>query len=67
LFLDAVDRMHWSHFFTLTPGKLRTVYLEEISPEGYGPNDVELLKQKVYQLMEERILYYQPSWVKIVK
>ncbi len=65
LFLDAVDRLHWSHFLTLTPGKLRTVYLEEISPAGYGPGDVELLKQKVFKLMEERILFYQPSWIQI--
>jgi 1-acyl-sn-glycerol-3-phosphate acyltransferase len=63
LFLDAVDRLHWSNLFTLTPGKLRTVYLEEVSPEGYGPGDVELLKKKVFDLMEARILYYQPSWI----
>lgn len=63
LFLDAVDRLHWSNLLTLTPGKLRTVYLEEVSPEAYGPDDVELLKQKVFKLMEERIKYYRPSWI----
>jgi 1-acyl-sn-glycerol-3-phosphate acyltransferase len=63
LFLDAVDRLHWSHLLTLTPGKLRTVYLEEISPAGYGPDDVQLLKQKVYDLMENKIRQYQPSWI----
>ena len=63
LFLDAVDRLHWKNLLMLTPGKLRTVYLEEISPAGYAPEDVELLKQKVYTLMEERIRYYRPSWI----
>lgn len=63
LFLDAVDRLHWSHLLTLTPGKLRTVYLEEISPAGYGPDDVQLLKQKVYDLMERQLRHYKTSWI----
>jgi 1-acyl-sn-glycerol-3-phosphate acyltransferase len=64
LFLDSVSRMHWSSIFTLTPGKLRTVYLEEVSPEGYTPYDVEQLKQKVFELMERKLVEYEAYWIK---
>lgn len=63
LFLDAVDRMHWRSIFAMTPGKLRTVYLEEISPEGYTPYDVDKLKQRVYELMEQKLIEYKAGWV----
>ena len=63
LFLDAVDRMHWKNIFAMTPGKLRTVYLEEISPEGYTPYDVDKLKQRVYELMEKKLVEYKASWL----
>jgi len=63
LFLDGVNRMHWRSIFSITPGKLRTVYLEEISPEGYTPFDVDQLKQKVYKLMEKKLIEYKASWV----
>lgn len=63
LFLDAVDRLHWKNLMMITPGKLRTVYLEEVSPAGYTLEEVHLLRQKVYDLMEERIRYYKPSWI----
>ena len=64
LFLDAVDRMHWRSIFAFTPGKLRTVYLEEVSTEGYTPYDVDALKQKVYDLMERKLIEYKASWVR---
>ena len=31
LFLDTYDRMNYKSMFSLTPGKCRIVYLEEIS------------------------------------
>jgi 1-acyl-sn-glycerol-3-phosphate acyltransferase len=64
LFLDALDRMHWRSLLTLNPGKLRTVYLEEVSPEGYTIEDLPLFKEKVYRLMEEKLLAYGASWIK---
>jgi 1-acyl-sn-glycerol-3-phosphate acyltransferase len=64
LFLDSVDRLHWSSVFAMTPGKLRTVYLEEISPEGYSPFDADQLKKKVYDLMEKKLIEYNVSWIK---
>ena len=63
LFLDGVNRMHWRSIFALSPGKLRTVYLEEISPEGYTPFDVPQLRQKVYEAMEKKLIEYKASWV----
>lgn len=64
LFLDSVDRLHWRSVFDMTPGKLRTVYLEEISPEGYSPFEVDQLKQKVYAVMEQKLIEYKASWIK---
>ena len=64
LFLDGVDRMHWRNIFSITPGKLRTVYLEEISPEGLTPFDVPAFKQKVYDLMEAKLKEYKASWIR---
>jgi 1-acyl-sn-glycerol-3-phosphate acyltransferase len=63
LFLDATNRMHWRSLFAMSPGKLRTVYLEEISPEGYSPFDVEKLKKRVYDLMEAKLIEYKAGWV----
>ena len=63
LFLDAVDRLHWRSIFAMTPGKLRTVYLEEVSPEGFTPFDVPKLKQQVYDLMEAKLKEYKASWI----
>ena len=60
LFLDGVRRMNWRSVFAMTPGKMRTVYLEEISPVGYT---VDQLKQKVYELMEQKLVYYKASWI----
>jgi 1-acyl-sn-glycerol-3-phosphate acyltransferase len=64
LFLDASDRLHWSSIFSLTPGRLRTVYLPEISPESFAINQIELYKQFVYTQMEEKLLEYRASWIR---
>ena len=63
LFLDAVNRLHWRSIFSLSPGKMRTVYLEEVSPEGYTLADVARLKARVYQQMEEKLIAYKASWI----
>lgn len=63
LFLDALDRMHWRNLFTLNPGKLRTVYLEEVSTEGYTIDDLPVFKEKIYRMMEEKLISYRASWI----
>ena len=64
LFLDTYDRYSYKGAFTLTPGKSRVVYLEEIPVEGYTIEDLPLLKQKVYDAMEKGLIKYKASWIK---
>jgi 1-acyl-sn-glycerol-3-phosphate acyltransferase len=64
LFLDTYDRMHYKDLFTLTPGKCRIVYLDEISINGYRIEDVSMLKQKVFDIMESKLIEYNASWIR---
>jgi 1-acyl-sn-glycerol-3-phosphate acyltransferase len=64
LFLDAYDRLGYESFFSLTPGKTRTVFLEEVPVEGLTIDDMPALKQKVYKMMEEKLIDYKASWIK---
>lgn len=63
LFIDAYDRLHYSSIFSLTPGRNRSVILCEIPVDEYGLKDVNLLKEKVYRLMEEKLREYGASWL----
>ena len=67
LFLDTYDRLCHKSVFTLTPGKSRAVYLEEISVAGLTARDVAMLKEKVYQLMEKKLIGYKASWINTVQ
>ena len=64
LFLDAYDRMGYESIFSITPGLSRSVYLEEIPVEGLTLADVDFLREKVYKIMEEKLIAYKVSWVK---
>ncbi len=64
LFLDAYDRHNYNNIFSLNPGKSRIVYLEEIPVDGLTVNDVKFLKEKVYKIMEEKLIGYAASWIK---
>ena len=59
LLVDAVDRMHYSSVFTLTPGKNRVVYLPTVKVDKYTMDDIEILKDKVYQMMDEGLRRYR--------
>jgi 1-acyl-sn-glycerol-3-phosphate acyltransferase len=61
LFLDAYDRLHYKSVFSMTPGKSRAVFLPEVLPG----NDAEVLKQKIYNEMEEGLVRYKASWIKV--
>lgn len=63
LFLDSYERLNYKSVFTLTPGRSRAVYLQEISVDGLTGKDVTKLKEKVYKLMEEKLIAYKVSWV----
>lgn len=64
LFLDAYDRMPYKGFFTLNPGKSRSIFLEEIAVEGLSIDDLPLLKNKVFAIMEKKLMAYKASWIK---
>lgn len=65
LFLDAYDRMGYESIFSITPGRSRSVYLEEVPVDGLTLADVEFLKGKVYRIMEEKLIAYKASWIKL--
>jgi 1-acyl-sn-glycerol-3-phosphate acyltransferase len=51
--------MHFNSVLTLTPGISRVVYLEAIQVEGYTLDQVDELKQKVYNLMDQGLRRYR--------
>ncbi len=59
LMIDAVDRMHYESVFSLTPGPNRVVYLPAIDVSKYSLEDIEKLKNEVYQMMEEGLRRYR--------
>ena len=64
LLLDMYDRLNYKSVFSLTPGKSRAIFLEEIYVEGLVQKDLPILKQKVYGLMDKKLREYKASWVK---
>jgi 1-acyl-sn-glycerol-3-phosphate acyltransferase len=63
LFLDTYDRVRPGGIL-ITPGRCRMVYLPEISAAGLTMEDIPLLKQRVYEAMEEALIGYKVSWIK---
>jgi 1-acyl-sn-glycerol-3-phosphate acyltransferase len=63
LFLDTYARMHYSGIFTLRPGPTRAVFLPEVSVEGLSLVNLPELKDRVYRLMEEKLVEYHASWI----
>ncbi len=61
LFLDGYDRLNYNSVFSLTPGRSRAVFLQEILPG----NDVNVLKQKVYDAMNAKLIKYKASWIRM--
>ena len=59
LFIDTIDRLHYSSIFTLSPGPNRVVYLQEIPVEGLTIKDVAQLKQIVYNNMDTALRKYR--------
>ncbi|MBO9620124.1 MAG: 1-acyl-sn-glycerol-3-phosphate acyltransferase [Niabella sp.] len=64
LFLDTYTRMPYDRRFSLNPGQCRAVFLEEIDVGSFGEKGSERLKQKVYELMEQKLIEYNASWIK---
>jgi len=64
LFLNAYDRMNYRSIFSMNPGKNRAIYLEQIPVDGLTQKDLPALKQKVYDLMGNKLREYRASWIK---
>ena len=63
LFLDGYNRMHYKSIFSLRPGRSRSVFLDEISTSGLTMNDLNFLKEKVFSIMEQKLIQYKASWI----
>ena len=63
LFLDAYNRMNHESIFSLNPGRSRTIFLETIEVKGYQMSDVQKLKDRVYELMERKLIEYGARWI----
>lgn len=64
LFLDTYSRMHYRNILSLTPGRCRIVYLNEIPVAGLTIADVTKLKEKVYAIMENKLKEYKAAWIR---
>lgn len=59
LFIDTIERMHFSTVFSITPGKSRVVYLADIPVVGLTLDDLPDLKTRAYKQMEEGLRRYR--------
>jgi len=63
LLLNSYDRMSYESIFSMNPGKSRSIFLPEVSVEGLSANDVDLLKEKVFKMMEEELVKRKARWI----
>ncbi len=59
LLVDTLERLHYNSIFSLTPGKSRVVFLDEIPVQGLTMQDIPLLKEKVYGIMDAGLRRYR--------
>ena len=64
LFLDTYSRMHYAGIFSMTPGRCRIVYLDEIPVAGFTSKEIPFLRQQVYDMMEKKLIAYKAAWIK---
>ena len=64
LFLDSFNRLHYESILSLSPGRSRSVFLKEISVAGLHTHDVKTLKEKVFALMQEKLIQYNAEWIR---
>ena len=62
LFLDNYRRMPYENVLRMTPGQSRIVYLEEIPVKGLTSADAKKLKEKVYEIMEKKLVEYNAAY-----
>lgn len=59
LLIDTLERLHFNSIFSLTPGKSRVVFLDEIPVQGLSMQDIPHLKEKVYKIMDAGLRRYR--------
>lgn len=59
LLIDTLDRLHHNSIFSLTPGKNRVVYLDEVPVTGLSAKDIPAIKQQVYDMMDAGLRRYR--------
>lgn len=59
LLVDTLDRLHYNSIFSLTPGKNRVIYLNEVPVTGLTMGDISYLKQQVYDIMDAGLRRYR--------
>jgi len=64
LFLDSYARMNYKTILSLNPGLCRIIYLDEIPVSEFPLNDAIKLKEKVRNIMAEKLREYNVKWVK---
>lgn len=67
LLLDSWSRMPPGKWLSLKPGKSRAVFLEPVPVEGLTKNDVGMLRDKVYQIMEAGLVQHRAAWITQVR
>jgi 1-acyl-sn-glycerol-3-phosphate acyltransferase len=59
LLVDTLDRLHYQSILSLTPGKNRVIYLQEIPVSGMTLKDIPALRQQVYDIMDAGLRRYR--------
>lgn len=63
LFLDTYDRLSYKSIFSFTPGRSRTIFIDEVDVSGYSISEAHLLKEKVFTIMQAGLIRYKASWI----
>lgn len=59
VFPDVAERWPYKAWWTTWPGRNRAVLLDPVSTTGLTQDDLPMLKQKVYTIMENALVKYQ--------
>ena len=63
LLLNSYDRMHYNSILSLNPGPSSAIFLPEVGVKGLIANDVGMLKERVYKMMEEELIRRKAKWI----
>ena len=59
IFPDAVNRAHYSAWWKFWPGRNRAICLDPVPVAGLTIDDLPMLKQQLYSLMENALIKYR--------